>query len=84
MTMSAPPASKLSDPAWPYSLTMSSPHTDLFQLYSPEEGGIFVIEPVTHAHAALNATQDEWPELGIKIIGPGETMSLTMHLTVDA
>ena len=63
---------------------MSSDDARFFQLYSPQSGGIFVIEPVTHANAALNAPQDEWPELGMRILAPGESMSLTMRLTVDA
>lgn len=75
---------KLSDPAWPYALAMSSDDARFFQLYSPETGGIFVVEPVTHANAALNAPQDQWPELGMRILAPGETMSLRMCLTVDA
>jgi aldose 1-epimerase len=73
---------RMSDPGWPYDVRMSSPDAHFFQLYSPTEGGIFVAEPVTHANAALNAPEDEWPELGMRVLGPGEEMSLTMRIEV--
>jgi aldose 1-epimerase len=75
---------RMSDPAWPYELRLSSPEARFFQLYSPVEGGIFVAEPVTHANAALNAPEGEWPELGMRVLEPGEAMSLTMRLDVIA
>ena len=71
---------RLSDPAWPFSIAMSSPDASFFQLYSPEDGQIFVAEPVTHANAALNAPEEQWSELGMRILGPGETMSLSMRI----
>ena len=74
---------RLTDPEWPFEVVMSSPDADFFQLYSPANGGIFVAEPVTHANAALNAPESEWPELGLEILEPGEAMSLTMHLDVS-
>jgi aldose 1-epimerase len=73
---------RMSDPGWPYGLRLSSPDARFFQLYSPEDGGIFVAEPVTHANAALNAPEAEWRELGMRVLGPGEAMSLTMRLEV--
>ena len=73
---------RMSDPGWPFDLLMTSPDAAFFQLYSPPGGGIFVAEPVTHANAALNAPEREWPELGMKVLEPGESMSLTMQLTV--
>ncbi len=72
----------MSDPDWPYELRLSSPQAKFFQIYSPPEGGIFVAEPVTHANAALNAPESEWPELGMRVLDPGETMSLDMRLEV--
>lgn len=75
-------SARLSDPAWPFDLVMSSPDASFFQLYSPPAGGIFVAEPVTHANAALNAPESEWADLGMRILQPGETMSLTMTLEV--
>jgi aldose 1-epimerase len=73
---------RMSDPDWPYELRLSSPDARFFQLYSPPQGGIFVAEPVTHANAALNAPEEEWPELGMRVLEPGEEMSLRMRLDV--
>ena len=55
-----------------------------FQLYSPASGGIFVAEPVTHANAALNAPEEQWDELGLRVLEPGEEMRLDMRLEVTA
>ena len=73
----------LSDPDWPAVLAMSSPDAHFFQLYSPEEGGLFVAEPVSHANAALNAPEEQWAELGLRVLDPGEEMSLTMRIDVS-
>ena len=73
----------VSDPATSRRITMSSPDAKFFQLYSPKEGGIFVIEPVTHANAALNAPESEWAELGMRVLEPGETMALHMRIAVE-
>jgi aldose 1-epimerase len=75
---------RMSDPDWPYELRLSSPEAKFFQLYSPPDGGIFVAEPVTHANAALNAPESEWPELGMRVLDPGESMILEMRLDVVA
>jgi aldose 1-epimerase len=72
----------MSDPHWPYELHLSSPQAKFFQIYSPREGGIFVAEPVTHANAALNAPESKWPELGMRVLDPGESMELDMRLRV--
>lgn len=73
---------RLTDPDWPYDLRLSSSDARFFQLYSPQEGGIFVAEPVSHANAALNAPEDQWPGLGLRVLEPGEEMSLAMRLDV--
>jgi aldose 1-epimerase len=73
---------RMSEPGWPYELRLSSPEAQYFQLYSPPEGGIFVAEPVTHANAALNAPESEWPELGVRVLDPGESMDLGIRLEV--
>ena len=73
---------RMTDPDWPYELRMSSPTARFFQLYSPRSGGIVVAEPVTHANAALNAPESEWPELGMRVLSPGQAMSLEMRLEV--
>lgn len=75
---------RLTDPEWPIELVMRSTDADFFQLYAPTGGGIFVAEPVTHANAALNAAESEWPALGMKILEPGEAMALTMHLGISS
>jgi aldose 1-epimerase len=75
---------RMSDPAWPYDLLLSSPEAKFFQLYSPPQGGIFVAEPVTHANAALNHPESDWPELGMRVLDPGESMQLDMRLDVIA
>ena len=73
----------LSDPSWPFAIAMRSPDAAFFQLYSPETGGIFVAEPVSHANAALNAPEEQWVELGIKVLEPGERMALTMRIDLN-
>jgi len=73
---------RMSDPAWPFEVGMTSGDADFFQLYSPGSGGIFVAEPVTHANAALNAPEEAWPELGLRVLEPGDDMSLTMRIDV--
>ena len=72
----------MSDPDWPYEIRVSSPDARFFQLYSPPEGGFFVAEPVTHANAALNAPEDEWAELGLRVLESGEEMKLAMRIDV--
>jgi aldose 1-epimerase len=74
----------MNDPGWPYELLLSSTTAGFFQLYSPPEGGIFVAEPVTHANAALNAPEEDWPELGMRVLDPGRAMSFDMRLEVIA
>jgi aldose 1-epimerase len=72
----------MTDPHWPFELRLSSRDARFFQLYSPPAGGIFVAEPVSHANAALNAPEEEWAELGLRVLEPGEEMSLTMRMDV--
>jgi aldose 1-epimerase len=73
---------RMSDPDWPYELRLSSADARFFQLYSPPDGEIFVAEPVTHANAALNAPEEQWPELGMRVLEPGQEMRLAMRLDV--
>jgi aldose 1-epimerase len=73
---------RITDPDWPFEIILSSLQARFFQLYSPVEGGIFVAEPVTHANAALNAPEEQWNELGLRVLEPGEAMSLDMRLEV--
>ena len=74
----------ITDPDLPFRIEMSSPDARFFQLYSPAAGGLFVIEPVTHANAALNEPEEKWAELGMRVLEPGATMSLTMRVEVAA
>ncbi len=75
-------SARISDPRWPVELILSSPDARFFQLYSPFDGGLFVAEPVSHANAALNAPEEEWAELGLRVLEPGEEMALTMRIAV--
>jgi aldose 1-epimerase len=72
----------MTDPDWPFEIEMTSRQAKFFQVYSPASGGIFVAEPVTHANAALNAPEAEWPELGMRMLEPGEEMRLDMRIEV--
>lgn len=73
---------RMNDPEWPYDVRLTSAQANFFQIYSPAEGGVFVAEPVTHANAALNAPEDEWPDLGMRVLAPGEEMAMDMRLEV--
>ena len=74
----------MTDPDWPYEVRLTSPDARFFQVYSPSEGGIFVAEPVSHANAALNAPEEDWPALGMRVLQPGEEMSFFMRVDVMA
>ena len=69
-------------PGAPFAIEMSSPDARCFQLYSPLSGGLFVAEPVTHTNAALNAPEEEWGRLGLRVLEPGEEMALEMRLAI--
>jgi aldose 1-epimerase len=71
-------------PGDPFRIEMHSADADFFQLYSPEEGGIYVAEPVTHANAVMNEPEEQWPELGFRVLEPGEEMSLATRWSVIA
>jgi aldose 1-epimerase len=73
---------RISDPALPYTIELSSPDASFFQLYSPTSEPLFVAEPVTHANAALNEAESEWARLGLKILEPGEIMILHARIAI--
>ncbi len=75
---------RIHSPGSPFRIEFSSPDARFFQLYSPLEGGLFVAEPVSHANAALNEPEQSWPELGLRVLDPGEEMSLTARFDVIA
>jgi aldose 1-epimerase len=70
----------IDDPALPFVLRLSSAGARFFHVYSPAEGGFFAAEPVSHANTALNAPESDWGELGLRVLEPGETMTLDMRI----
>jgi aldose 1-epimerase len=66
----------------PLRVEISSPDAHFFQVYSPPSGGFFVAEPVSHANAALNEPEEQWAELGMRVLEPGEEMSLSARFEV--
>jgi aldose 1-epimerase len=75
---------RIRTPGAPAEIAFSSADARFFQLYSPSEGGIFVAEPVTHANAAMNEPEGRWAELGVRVLEPGEAISLTTRFEVTA
>jgi aldose 1-epimerase len=73
---------RIAAPGLPFHTLLSSPEARFFQFYSPASGALFAAEPVSHANAALNAPEEDWGELGLRILEPGETMKLTMRVEV--
>jgi aldose 1-epimerase len=55
-------------------LTSAAPR---FQVYSPTAGGLIAAEPVTNANAALNEPSFHWEALGISLLRPGDTVSMS-------
>ena len=72
----------IDDPERAFTVRLHSPDAGFFQLYSPPGGALFVAEPVTHANAALNAPEAEWPRLGMRVLAPGETAHLHMRIEI--
>lgn len=73
---------RIHTPGDPFAIELVSPDAPCFQVYSPVEGGLFVAEPVSHVNAALNAPEEEWEALGLKLLGPGEEMSLHARICI--
>jgi aldose 1-epimerase len=73
---------RMTDPGWPFDIRLASHDAKFFQLYSPPQGGVLAAEPVTHANAAPNEPEAAWPELGMRVLEPGEAMSLDMRLEI--
>jgi aldose 1-epimerase len=74
---------RIADPFLPFEIELASPDARWLQLYAPPEGGFFAAEPVSHAPAALNRPEQDWPALGLRVLAPGEDMSLTMWIAVS-
>jgi aldose 1-epimerase len=75
---------RMQTPGDPFRIEMHSADADFFQLYSPASGGLYVAEPVSHANAALNEPEESWPELGLRVLHPGEEMRLATRWSVIA
>lgn len=73
---------RIRTPGAPFSLNLSSPDARYFQLYSPIAGRLFVAEPVSHVNDTLSRPEAQWNALGMRILAPGEEMSLNMRLDV--
>jgi aldose 1-epimerase len=73
----------LETPGLPFRIRVSSPDARFFQVYSPSSGGIVVAEPVSHANAALNEPEEKWEELGLRVLEPGEEISLGARIDVQ-
>lgn len=73
---------RIETPGLPFRIELSSPDAPFLHVYSPESGGVFAAEPVSHANAALNEAEEDWPRLGLRVLEPGETMSLTVRIAV--
>jgi aldose 1-epimerase len=63
-------------------VVISSAEARRFQVYAPPEGCIVVAEPVTNANAALNQPEARWPELGLVVLQPGESTSMSARFQV--
>ena len=59
-----------------------STRTKYLHIYSPLDSDFFAAEPVTQANAALNVPEEKWPELGLKVLAPGEETSLEIRIEV--
>ncbi|MEA3004678.1 MAG: aldose 1-epimerase [Sphingomonadales bacterium] len=75
---------RIGTPGLPFRIEISSPDAHFLHLYSPPAGGVFAAEPASHANAALNAPEEEWPALGLRVLARGETMALTMRIETVA
>ncbi|MDB5693645.1 MAG: aldose 1-epimerase [Alphaproteobacteria bacterium] len=73
---------RIATPGLPFRILLSSPDARFFHLYSPLAGAVFAAEPASHANAALNEPEENWPELGLRVLAPGESMSLAMRIDV--
>ena len=75
---------RISDPSWPVAVEFSSRTARFFQVYSPAEGRFFAAEPVTHANAAINEPESDSAALGLRILEPGEEITLAVRFDVTA
>lgn len=72
----------LRQPRAGHTVRIRAPQARRLQVYAPFEGGVVAVEPVTHANAALNRPESEWPELGLGVLAPGRSMTLSVRFDV--
>ena len=70
------------DADWPFELELSSPGARFLQIYSPAGTASFDAEPVSHANAALNEPEEDWPALGIQLLEPGQEVDFEARIEV--
>jgi aldose 1-epimerase len=63
-------------------IRVTAPEARFLHVYSPIEGERFAAEPVGHSNAALNEPEERWAELGLRVLEPGEAMTVTMRIEV--
>lgn len=63
-------------------LDIRSADAGFFQVYSPQEGGLFVAEPVTHRNAALNLPEPQWAQAGLRVLAPGQEFAMSARFEV--
>lgn len=71
---------------WPdrgLALRTTAPDVSRFQVYAPKEGGVICAEPVTHANGALNRPEADWAAHGLKVLEPGERLTLSVRFAVE-
>lgn len=73
---------RIATPGAPFVIRMTSSDATRFQVYSPAAGGLFVAEPVQAANAALNAPEEDWHRLGLRVLAPGEATTLTTRFDI--
>lgn len=73
---------RIDNEGWPFAIELTAPEAQFLHVYSPREGGTFAAEPVTHRAAALNEPEEHWGEAGLRVLEPGEEMSLKMQIAL--
>jgi len=70
-------------PAAGLALTIRSSDCTRFQVYAPPEGGLFCAEPVTNANDVFSRPVEQWEASGLRLLAPGETLSMTATFEVS-
>jgi aldose 1-epimerase len=75
-------AVRIGTPGVGFDVMLSSPEASFLHVYSPAGADFCALEPATHADAALSEAEEGWSSLGIKVLEPGEEMSLNVSIEV--